>query len=154
MQDYDFYHNYEGKHTPAYDIEKKTSHKLTMQVQSQATIRKGDQRSRKAGAGGFGKYRFFCEECKKVFSKKQNWIDHQRKHDGTKLQCQYCEKSFQSLRGLELHTPVHTGKYPFRCSHCNAGFNKKRMLVAHENKQSQIYLDIKTSALIVNIYLF
>ena len=83
---------------------------------------------------GFGKYKFFCELCKKAFSQKQHLLDHNRKHDGSKLQCSYCTKTFGTLRGLEFHTPTHTGVWPFFCSGCNSGFNLRAQLLKHQEK--------------------
>ncbi len=84
------------------------------------------------------KYKYFCRECKKPFSSKEHWTDHQRKHDRTFLRCQQCRKTFTSMRGLQVHMPLHTRKYPFHCNKCNAGFNRRSHLAAHEKKHEGI----------------
>ncbi len=139
LQDGDFYLSDKRKlplsPDTAVNIEKKTIWKDQMKpVLLQSKPRNNSDQSNGRVGSGFGKYRFFCEECRKVFTKKQHWIDHQRRHDGTVLSCQYCPKTFATQRGLELHSPLHMGKYPFHCSQCNQGFNLRSQLVAHENQ--------------------
>ncbi len=82
----------------------------------------------------FGKYKYLCEICKRVFADKRYLNDHMRKHEGIMYKCEYCPKSFSSYRSMQLHLPLHTGKYPLHCGQCGAGFNLRRELEAHENQ--------------------
>ncbi len=139
LQDGNFYLSDEQKPLLATDTSVGVERKTTQKTQRKQTLPQtkprniSGQNNGQVG-GGFGKYRFFCQECKKVFSQKVHWMDHQRQHDGTVLSCQFCPKTFASQRGLERHIPLHTGKFPFHCAQCNQGFNLRSQLVAHENQ--------------------
>ncbi|KAI7814568.1 zinc finger protein PLAG1 isoform X1 [Triplophysa rosa] len=47
--------------------------------------------------------------------------------------CQLCEKSFNSLEKLKVHSYSHTGERPYRCTHndCNKAFVSKYKLLRH-----------------------
>ena len=87
-----------------------------------------------------GRFKFWCETCQKGFGRTSHYEDHMRKHEGRLHRCEYCTKSFQSRRGLDLHMNTHTGIYPFSCRVCQKGFNYRKHLEAHEsNKHGGLY---------------
>ncbi len=81
-----------------------------------------------------GQFRFWCDSCQRGFTSKSLHEDHMRKHEGRLYKCEYCSKSYQTRIGLSTHLPEHTGKYPFNCQTCDAGFSVREKLKLHENK--------------------
>ncbi len=90
-----------------------------------------------SASGKIKPYKYRCNICSKAFLAKHHLVDHVRRHEGRLYRCEFCPKSFSGCRGLELHTPVHTGKYPFNCHFCTNSkrFNYKKELEAHEAEQ-------------------
>ncbi|XP_060590049.1 zinc finger and SCAN domain-containing protein 2-like isoform X9 [Ruditapes philippinarum] len=50
---------------------------------------------------------------------------------GSRFQCQYCEKAFPYKSKLDRHVLLHTGETPFHCEVCGKGFKQKRSLLCH-----------------------
>ena len=48
-----------------------------------------------------------------------------------KRTCDICDKTFQSITGLNRHRLLHTGEMPFKCERCPARFNRKANLNRH-----------------------
>ena len=87
----------------------------------------------------------YCKDCKKAFSSEDEFKNHQHDtnaiaQDGN-LQCEYCQKFFQSmsvLRGhyLRQHNKTLSAKRPkppgnIPCLHCERIFNSKESLKYH-----------------------
>ena len=49
--------------------------------------------------------------------------------------CPHCEKMFTSSYGRQLHLPVHTGEYKYRCQYCNQGFGHRQNFFVHLSKK-------------------
>ncbi len=37
--------------------------------------------------------------------------------------CKICKREFRWSSNLRRHNGIHTGKKPYKCAHCGAGFN-------------------------------
>jgi len=51
-------------------------------------------------------------------------------------QCDICNKTFVSFKGLQQHSVVHTGQKPFACDICNKSFRFKSNLFEHRSVHS------------------
>ena len=47
------------------------------------------------------------------------------------FKCYLCSSVFPSMRLLDQHNHVHTGRCPFRCNHCSQAFMKCHSLKLH-----------------------
>ena len=70
--------------------------------------------------------------------KKQETLKKKRTRKRTVLKgrcfkCDQCGSEFSRVQELTRHKKIHTGKCPFRCSHCKAGFKAEAALRAHKN---------------------
>ncbi|XP_069606042.1 oocyte zinc finger protein XlCOF8.4-like [Ranitomeya imitator] len=75
---------------------------------------------------------FSCSECGKCFSKKFNFVTHQRTHTGEKpFSCSECGKCFNQKSNFVAHQRIHTGEKPFSCSECWKCFTEKSNLIKH-----------------------
>ena len=65
-----------------------------------------------------------CCECRKVFSRIDQPVSHQRTHSGQKP-CKCCtfEKTFDLKSQLILHQSIHTGEKPYEGIDCQKAFN-------------------------------
>ncbi|CAJ0965219.1 unnamed protein product [Ranitomeya imitator] len=80
-----------------------------------------------------GKKRYSCLECGKCFTKKSEFVIHERIHTGEKpFSCLECGKAFTRKKELIRHQKIHTGEQPYSCSECGKCFAKKSELVIHE----------------------
>ncbi|XP_077112345.1 uncharacterized protein LOC143767733 isoform X2 [Ranitomeya variabilis] len=76
---------------------------------------------------------FSCSECGKYFTRKPNFVTHQRTHTGDRpFSCSECEKCFKWKSNLDKHQRTHTGEKPFSCSECGKCFSWKSDLVRHQ----------------------
>lgn len=78
------------------------------------------------------KGRYICEECGKMFQKRNRYITHTRRHTGEKpFKCPQCEACFYDKNTLRRHIDRHEGNRKFKCSLCVAAFYMKRCLSLH-----------------------
>lgn len=77
---------------------------------------------------------FECNECKKIFTKKNNLNDHiLAKHSNLqKYVCSVCEKSFSYKQSFNRHMNVHKVAVSiYSCSECGYSSQLKFMLTRH-----------------------
>ncbi|KAK7115019.1 uncharacterized protein [Littorina saxatilis] len=79
------------------------------------------------------KGRYECEECGKVFLKRNRYITHTRRHVGDKpFKCTQCDACFYDSRTLRRHVVHHNGgNKKFKCSLCDAAYYMKHCLSLH-----------------------
>ena len=78
-----------------------------------------------------GRFKFYCDQCKKGFVDSRDYKVHMNKHAGIMYHCTMCTKSFMNERSREYHMSTHTGIYRFICSVCGKGFNEKNLYDKH-----------------------
>ncbi|RXM30227.1 Zinc finger protein 341 [Acipenser ruthenus] len=93
-------------------------------------------------------HNFPCPHCQKVFPCERYFRRHLPTHGvGGKFKCQICKKFFKTEHYLKLHTRIHsgdfelfkrfsectycTGEKPYKCSVCDATFNRKDKVKRH-----------------------
>ncbi|XP_073416513.1 uncharacterized protein [Dendrobates tinctorius] len=80
---------------------------------------------------------YSCSECGKCFTKKSQFIIHERIHTGEKpYSCSECGKSFTDKGDLISHEKIHTGNKPFSCSECGKSFPDKSKYVRHKRSHT------------------
>lgn len=86
--------------------------------------------------------KFPCPTCFKGFKSKQQLIQHNLVHSGTrKYHCSYCDKSFKQLCHLQQHHRIHTGEKPYKCTlgECDRQFAQLSNLQHHlRNHDDQV----------------
>ena len=74
---------------------------------------------------------FYCEICKKKFNGRNDLKLHMNKHAIVRFQCNFCPKTFTSIRDRDRHGSIHTGIYKFSCEICGKGFNRNDQFNKH-----------------------
>ena len=54
-----------------------------------------------------------------------------KKDPGIRYKCEYCSKTFTTIKDRERHTSVHTGIYKFSCVVCGKGYSRNDQLKNH-----------------------
>lgn len=86
----------------------------------------------KAAHGGVSAKELACEECGKLFHRRDLLREHQSVHRAPSLPCQLCQKLFKTNKSLQVHMALHTGNKKFVCKYCNKRFHQKVNLLRHE----------------------
>ncbi|XP_052261847.1 gastrula zinc finger protein XlCGF57.1-like [Dreissena polymorpha] len=89
-----------------------------------------------------GEKPFECTFCRRRFAQKSNMKKHMIvmhvKHCANS--CPICFKMFQRKAHLVIHTRMHTGEKPFKCTVCGRRFaqksNMKKHMIVHVNMRS------------------
>ncbi|KAG5876662.1 hypothetical protein JTB14_027139 [Gonioctena quinquepunctata] len=72
-----------------------------------------------------------CEQCPKVFSRKDTLKEHIRKtHHGEEATCEICKKVVKSKKLLKHHMETHDEK-KLKCTECPAAFKQNKNLRRH-----------------------
>ena len=78
------------------------------------------------------------QECKFVFSTKQNLQNHLKYHSGVnKHMCETCGVAFKISNALKVHKTKHSDARPFPCHFCDKSFSHKRLRMHHERARHQ-----------------
>jgi KRAB domain-containing zinc finger protein len=76
-----------------------------------------------------------CEECGKIFARKNDLKIHLRIHSGVKpYQCADCDKAFRCYNHLKQHKVTHTGEKPYECKYCFKRFSQLANVNCHMKK--------------------
>ena len=82
--------------------------------------------------GSWQSRRFQCNDCEKVFNRKDKLKEHEIKHTDEKpFKCTICSKCFKKKKGLHFHTLRHQGAFDFKCSDCGKSYVSKSELKLH-----------------------
>ncbi|CAG7834200.1 unnamed protein product [Allacma fusca] len=77
---------------------------------------------------------FECATCGKIFENRASLRKHLLVHREKPFVCSICSKGFPSSYKLMEHTRVHTGYYPYKCSHCGKAYRTPSLLSTHEKR--------------------
>ena len=82
---------------------------------------------------------FKCNDCQKVFYRKNDLKRHEQIDSGTQYPCTLCDKIFSQDRHLKtLIREIHEGKQnKFKCEQCAKTFSRKHYLKRHRETHSQ-----------------
>lgn len=78
-----------------------------------------------------------CEECNKVFNKKQTLRQHFITHTN-RFACPYCDARCKSKGDLRTHIQTHTKEKPYHCDVCNTDYTRESILRKHMKTQTHI----------------
>ncbi|XP_036061780.1 zinc finger and SCAN domain-containing protein 5B-like [Onychomys torridus] len=85
-----------------------------------------------------GQAQFVCNECKKSFPYRSQFIIHQRSHTGERpFECRVCKKGFVQSSDLRVHQRIHRGEKPYVCNICSMMFAHKSTLRGHLRTHSK-----------------
>ncbi|PSN45604.1 hypothetical protein C0J52_17402, partial [Blattella germanica] len=80
-----------------------------------------------------------CKVCDKILLKSNLEAHYRRYHSvvETFVQCEHCNKKFDSLKLMQLHLPVHfKGGKPFKCTYCDKRYSFSWQKAKHENSHN------------------
>ncbi|XP_045114311.1 uncharacterized protein LOC123506350 isoform X2 [Portunus trituberculatus] len=75
--------------------------------------------------------RQMCRYCGKMFRRRCDLYQHERRHRTANLPCKYCDKIFKVGKDLQAHIATHEGGKRFHCSHCDKELTSYRNLKNH-----------------------
>lgn len=79
-----------------------------------------------------GEKSYKCDECNRLFGRKDHLKRHYLTHTGEKpYKCDICNRVFSQKGTLKAHYRVHTGEKPHSCSVCNRRFGESVNLKNH-----------------------
>ena len=77
---------------------------------------------------------------KKVFDDEEDAVQPKIEQMTTRVQCDFCPKSFATVDILKTHVEViHPDECKFACSHCDRRFLKEGQRTAHGNRVHRLY---------------
>ena len=77
---------------------------------------------------------FKCEQCLKVFKRREHLLQHLSVHQvlGPQYNCEECDASFSNTRNLDRHKRIHLNSLPsHKCDLCGEQFSQKFNLERH-----------------------
>ncbi|CAN8026131.1 unnamed protein product [Ixodes persulcatus] len=81
---------------------------------------------------------FRCQHCPRIFSRKDNWIQHTMVHTGElPFKCPVCPAGFRRKRALRDHERSHTGERPFQCRQCLKSYGSLSTLQSHARRHRE-----------------
>ena len=84
-----------------------------------------------------GGEKYECRHCKKKYTSKQNFINHELSHIEGKHMCELCAKTFDNPSNFKSHMEiVHASVRKFSCSYCQKLIPTKRALIMHERQHT------------------
>ncbi|XP_050704521.1 uncharacterized protein LOC126989465 isoform X2 [Eriocheir sinensis] len=72
-----------------------------------------------------------CRYCGKLFRRRCDLYQHERRHRTANLPCKYCGKIFKVAKDLQAHLATHIGGKRFQCIHCDKELTSYRNLKNH-----------------------
>eukprot|EP01083_Nonionella_stella_P081234 223640_1 len=74
-----------------------------------------------------------CKICKKMFTKVESLLDHEKRHQCKPLKCGQCDKTLATKNGLRTHILSHEkeSNRRFPCLKCGVEFERKELLEKH-----------------------
>ncbi|OED35041.1 hypothetical protein AB834_05270 [PVC group bacterium (ex Bugula neritina AB1)] len=66
--------------------------------------------------------KFTCSDCKVVFFKKKDFLDHMSGFAHATYKCGQCQKGFLNNKSLDAHYKTHKNLQKFSCMHCQKSF--------------------------------
>jgi hypothetical protein len=94
-------------------------------------------KTKKKGAAGKGKSAgadklLECDHCEKTFNSRHNHTIHMAAHLGIKnYECQICKNRFGQNSHLTVHMRTHTKERPYKCDLCPKAFTVSNALTVH-----------------------
>ncbi len=75
-----------------------------------------------------------CDTCNIAFPEKLDLLHHISQVHGKigPLQCESCDKVFETVSGFRRHQILHRNDNPFKCNECNRAFTSQTDLKRHE----------------------
>ncbi|XP_058811621.1 gastrula zinc finger protein XlCGF52.1 [Topomyia yanbarensis] len=80
---------------------------------------------------------FKCIHCGRTFSSRSHKTFHEESHQGRRLSCDRCDKSYQHQRDLDLHLREHDRSKIHKCNMCLEHFNSQQALVKHRRSHGE-----------------
>jgi KRAB domain-containing zinc finger protein len=116
------------------DTDKNTYNEPDVTAASRITITnvKSKKVRRKKHTKNTGEKLYKCDECNRLFGRKDHLKRHYLVHTGEKpYKCDICNKLFSQNGTLKAHYRVHTGEKPYSCNVCNRRFGESVNLKNH-----------------------
>ncbi|XP_058449147.1 gastrula zinc finger protein XlCGF52.1 [Malaya genurostris] len=79
---------------------------------------------------------FKCHTCERTFSSKSHKTFHEESHQGRRLSCDRCDKTYQHKRDLDLHLREHDANEVHTCNKCPESFTTPQALMKHRRSHS------------------
>ncbi|XP_037781522.1 uncharacterized protein LOC119577920 [Penaeus monodon] len=75
--------------------------------------------------------RQMCKHCGKMFKRRCDLYQHERRHSEANVPCKVCGKNFKLRKDLAAHMATHVGRKKFSCNDCDKELTSLRNLKNH-----------------------